>query len=390
MFYSNTIFGQLLNFLPKYKFNSLVGQHKGDDWARKTTAWNQFVVMLHAQATGKESLREIETGFKMHKNSWHHLGVNTVAKSSISDANNRRSYKIFKDLFYVILGQCKDITGTRKFDFENPLYSFDSSTISLCLNMFDWAKYTKTKGAFKLHILLNNRTTIPELLNITEGNVADITAIKQMILNIEKGSILVFDRAYIDYEWWQELDKKEITFVSRAKSNQNIFVTGQHKKELKKGVIADEIVIFGDYNTIVKEKYPKKLRRVKYYDEKTKKEYTYLTNNFTLTALQIANIYKDRWQIEIFFKWIKQNLRIKNFLGTSKNAVLTQVWIAMIYYLLLAYIKFQTKFEKSLLTLTRMIKETIMFRRNLIDMLSLDTKTIIKFKPEQNPQQSFW
>ena len=211
-----------------------------------------------------------------------------------------------------------------------------------------------------------------------------------MILNIEKGSILVFDRAYIDYEWWKELDKKEITFVSRAKSNQNIFVVGQHKKTLEKGVIADEIVIFGDYMTMKYEKYPKKLRRIKYYDEETKKEYIYLTNNFTLTALQIAGIYKDRWQIEIFFKWIKQNLKIKTFLGTSKNAVMTQIWIAMIYYLLLAYIKFQTKFKKSLLTLTRMIKETIMFRRSLIDMLSLDTKTIIKFKPEENPQQSFW
>jgi len=390
MNYSNTIFNQLLSFLPKYKFNEFVGQHNGDKYIKKMTSWNQFVLLLYAQATGKKSLRDIETGFNMHQNTWHHLGIKTVAKSSISDANNKRSYQIFEKLFYALLEQCKDVTMNKEFKFNNPLYSFDSTTINLCLSIFDWAKYRKEKGALKIHMLLNNRTTIPELLTISDGKKADITAIKEMSLSskLRKGSILVFDRAYIDYQWWNKLDEDKIFFVSRTKSNQNIFVIGQHKDKLEKNIIADEIVIFGEYKAM--EKYPEQLRRIRYYDEKNKKEYTYLTNNFDLTAKQVADIYKDRWQIELFFKWIKQNLKIKTFLGTSQNAVMTQIWIAMIYYLLLAYIKFQTKFKKSLLELTRMIKETIMFRRNLIDLLSLEIKTLFRLQNQKNPQMCFW
>ena len=373
MYYSNTIFNQLLSFLPRYQFDQFVGQHNGDRYVKKLTTWNQLTALLYAQATGKDSLRDIETGLKLHQEQWYHLGINTVAKSSLSYANNNRNYEIFEKLFYALLEQCKDVTADKNFKFHNPLYSFDSTTVRLCLSVFDWAKYTKEKGALKIHMLLNNQTTIPALLTISDGKKADITAIKEMKLKLKKGSILVFDRGYIDYEWWNELDKDEITFVSRTKINQNIFVVGQYKNKLEKNIISDEIVIFGDYNAM--KKYDKKMRKIKYWDEKNKKEYTYLTNNFNLTARQIADIYKDRWQIELFFKWIKQNLKIKTFLGTSKNAVMTQIWIAMIYYLLLAYIKFQTKFRSSLLELTRMIKETIMFRRNLIDLLSLEVKT---------------
>jgi len=390
MNYSSTIFSQLLNFLPKHKFKQYVAEHESDKHIRSLTTWNQFVVLLYAQATGKESLREIETGFGVQNNTWHHLGVNTVARSSLAEANGRRDYQIFEKLFYAVLKRCREITPHRKFEFSNPLYSFDSTTIALCLSVFDWAKYRTTKGALKLHMLLNNRTAIPELINITEGKVADITAFKQLDLKqLEKGSIIVFDRAYIDYKRWNEMNENKITFVSRTKSNQNIFVTGQHKeRKLEKGILADEEVIFGDYQAM--NIYENKLRRIKYYDEKHKKEYTYLTNNFDLTAKQIADIYKDRWQIELFFKWIKQNLKIKTFLGTSQNAVMTQIWVAMIYYLLLAYIKFQTKFKKSLLELTRMIREVLLIRRDLIDLLSLEKNTIFRLKKEESPQMSFW
>ena len=388
MSYSNTIFNQLLQFIPKDKFNQFVAQNQADKYVKKMTCWNQFIVLLYAQATGKESLREIETGFNAHNETWYHLGANTAARSSLSDANSRRDCQIFEKLFYSLLNQCQEITPEKNFSFDNPLYSFDASVISLCLSVFDWAKYSKTKGALKLHLLLNNRTAIPELINITEGKVADITAIKQMSLNLEKGSILVFDRGYIDYLWWKKLDTDGIFFVSRTKEKQNIFVTGQHQTLLEPGILADEEVIFGDYNAM--KVYPGKLRRIRYYDQESQREYCYLTNNFELTALQIAEIYKARWQIELFFKWIKQNLKIKTFLGTSKNAVLTQIWIAMIYYLLLAYIKFQTKFKKSLLELTRMIRETLLFRRNIIDLLSLETKTLFRIKRQHSPQMCFW
>lgn len=390
MYYSNTILNQLLNFLPKHKFKQFVEEYQADKYVKSLTAWNQFVVLLYAQASGKDSLREIETGFNMQNNTWHHLGINTVARSTLSDANSRRDPEIFEKLFYSLLHTCKKIIPENKFNFDNPLYTLDSSVINLCLSVFDWAKYRTTKGALKLHMLLNNRTAIPELVNITDGKEGDVTVAKRInTKQLEKGSILAFDRAYIDYQWWNELNENELFFVSRTKTNLNIFVVGQHKcRILERGILSDEIIIFGDYFAM--KKYPNKLRRVRYWDEESKKEYMYLTNNFDLAARQIADIYKERWQIELFFKWIKQNLKIKTFLGTSRNAVLTQIWIAMVYYLMLAYIKFQTKFKKSLLELTWMIKEVLLFRRDLIDLLSLDIKTIFRLKLEDNPQTSFW
>ncbi|EKD56323.1 MAG: transposase IS4 family protein [uncultured bacterium] len=389
MHYTNTIFNQLLNFLPKDQFKQFVGQHQADRYVKKLTTWNQLTALLYAQATGKDSLREIETGLNVHQATWHHLGIQSVAKSSLSYANTHRPYQIYEQLFYALLQQCKTITPQPQFTFTNPLYSFDSSIVALCLSMFDWATYSKTKGALKLHLLLNNRTTIPEVLTITTGQASDVATIKTMNLHLEPGSILVFDRGYIDYSWWNTLNTQEVYFVSRIKKSQNIRVLGQHNLCLEKNILKDEQVMFGDYNACFY-KYPQPLRQVTYYDETTKQAYVYLTNNFTLPATQIALIYKQRWQIELFFKWIKQNLKIKTFLGTSKNAVLTQIWVAMIYYLLLAYIKFQTKFKKPLLELTRMIKETLLLRRNLIDLLSLTTHTVHKLIQLESPQLSFW
>lgn len=309
--YSNTIFNQLLNFLPKFRFKEFVAQHDGDKHIRSLTTWNQLVVLLYAQATGKDSLREIETGFSLQRNTWHHLGVKTVAKSSIADANKRRDSEIFEKLFYALLEHLKEVVPEKKFKFNNPIYSFDSSTISLSLSIFDWAKCRATKGALKLHLLLNNRTAIPELVNITEGRVSDITVFRKLDLkNFEKGSILVFDRGYIDYGWWEKIDKADLFFVSRTKASQNIFITGQHKKPLERGVLSDDYVILGESL----DKYPNELRQIRYRDEINNKELIFLTNNFELTAKQIANIYKDRWQIELFFKWIKQNLKIKTLL----------------------------------------------------------------------------
>ena len=385
MAYTNTIFNQLLTFLPKYHFNAFVGQQESDRYVKKFTTWNQLIALLYAQATGKESLRDIQTGLSLHEEKWSHLGVVSVARSTISYANNKRSYKVFENLFYELLHQCKDLIPKRSFSFDNPLYSLDATVIRLCLSMFDWAKYTKTKGALKLHTLLDNRTMIPELIISSDGKKGDVTAGKEMDLpkKLEKGSIVVFDRAYIDYAWWKKLNDSEIYFVSRTKSNQCITHLGQHAITTA-GVISDDRVIIGEHYGY--EKYPEVLRCVKVIDPKTKNVYEYLTNNFKLSPLQIMEIYVQRWQIELFFKWIKQNLKIKSFLGTSENAVLSQIWVAMVYYLLMAYIKFQTKFSKTLLELTRMIRETIFVRRNLIDMLSLDSTTVYRFEMPPIPQ----
>lgn len=212
MRYSNTIFNQLLNFLPKDQFRQFVGQHQGDRYVKKLTAWNQLTILLYAQVTGKDSLREIETGLSVHQPKWNHLGMKSVARSTLSEAMARRNYQIYEDLFYALLQRCKEITPENRFKFTNPLYSFDATTIQLCLSLFNWAKYRTTKGALKLHMLLNNRTAIPECITVTDGKTTDITAIKQMSLNLEKGSILVFDRAYIDFAWWNQLDEDGIFF----------------------------------------------------------------------------------------------------------------------------------------------------------------------------------
>lgn len=388
---SITILSQLLSFLPKKAFNRLVGQHEADRYTKKLTAWNQFVLLLYAQASCKDSLREIETGINTHQNSFYHLGINSAARSSLSYANKTRNYEMYEKLFHLLFKQFKGVVSVGQFKFNNPLYIIDSTTVSLALSLFNWAKYSRTKGAIKLHTILDSTTMVPEIINISCGKENDLAAAKLVDMSFLKpGSIVVFDRAYIDYRWWNDFDQNGVTFVSRTKKSQNIFVVGQHNKDsLETGVLADEVVAFGSFGSF--DKYEKNLRRIRYYDEKTKKEYEFLTNNFELKAKQIADIYKNRWQIELFFKWIKQNLKIKTFLGTSRNAVMTQIWIAMIYYLFLSYLKFQTKFSRSLLELTRMIREVLMFKRSLIDLLSLNEDTIHKFKSQEfDPQLSFW
>lgn len=385
MTYTSTILSQLLNFLPKHKFQSFVGQHQADKHVRRLNTWNQLVALLYAQATGKDSLREIETGLSLHQSTWYHLGVGSVARSTLSDANTRRNYQIFEKLFYELLGRCKDITPQRKFTFKNGLYSLDATIITLCLSSFKWARCSRLKGALKIHTLLNNRTAIPELLNITDGKASDIATAKKLSFNLEKGSIIVFDRAYIDYGWWNRLDKEGLFFVSRIKTSLRIDIVGQHKIKENPVILADDVVVCGEYQGMKKYE-GKTMRRIKYLDKEKGQIFEYLTNNFELSAEEIALIYKERWQIELFFKWIKQNLKIKTFLGTSKNAVLTQIWIAMICYLLLAYIKFQTKFRKSLLELTRMVREVLLARINLIDLLSLSTRTLHRLQAREGPQ----
>ena len=388
MNYSTTIFGHVTSFLSRYHFDAVVGQHAGDYYTKKYSAWNQLIVLMYAQATGKDSLREIETGLQTHEGAWHHLGVRSVKRSILSDAHSRRSYEIFESTFYDLLSHCINITPRYRFKFKNPLYALDSTMIELCLTLFPWATYRTTKGALKMHTLFNVRTGLPEFLTVTPGKRGDVTEARERFNTLEAGSILVFDRGYIDYRWWYRLTEQNIWFVTRTKSNQSIFVAGQHEKSSDPHCCGDERVYIGEYYS--GNDYPKALRRVTWKDEDSGEVYQYITNNFELSADQIALIYKNRWQIELFFKWIKQNLKIKSFLGTSKNAVLSQIWTAMIFYLLMCYIKFQTRFKGSLLELTRMIRETLMLRRQIIDLLSLNARTIKRLKPPDSPQLHLW
>lgn len=293
----------------------------------------------------------------------------------MGDANNRRSHEIFEKLFYAFLQRCYEFLPRKTFSFKNDLYSLDGSVIDLCLSLFDWAKFRKQKGAIRLHTLFCNTTQIPAFLTITDGKRHEITETRDTWKDwkLPKGSILVFDRGYIDYKLYYDLNEASIFFVTRAKGNMQHTIEEQ-KEVTGKGVIRDEIISF--ILNDAEENYPKKLRLITYWDEEQKKQYHFLTNNFDLPAKTIADIYKQRWEIETFFRWIKQNLKIKTFLGTSKNAVLTQIWIAMIYYLLLTYIKTQTKTGLSLLELSRVFSEAFFDRISIIDLLSLSPASV--------------
>lgn len=387
MSHFSTIFQQLHHFLPGYEFEKAVSKHSGDYYVKKFNCKNQLTVMLYAQACGKDSLRDIETGLNIHRNLFYHLNLNSVARSTIAYANSKRNYRIFEDLFYRLLEKCRDITPARKFRFKNPLFTLDSTVIDLCLETFPWASFRQTKGAIKIHTLLNNRSQIPEFLVVTDARQHDLKAARSIDLPLSSDSILVMDKAYLDLEWLHSLACRGVFFVTRAKDNMNYEVIGQQMSPGNSSYLKDQTIKLGNYYS--KKKFPENLRRIEWVDKETGQILVFLTNNFDFAASTIAGIYKARWQVEIFFKWIKQNLKIKTFLGTSENAVKTQIWIAMIYYLLLCYIKYQTKYSFSLLEFTRIISEALFLRRDLIDLLSLDYKHFQKIR-DPDPQLSFF
>lgn len=374
---TTTVLNQLHHLLPLQEFESFVRQHKADRYAKKMTCKNQLSILLYAQGTGKISLREIETGLLIRDSIWYHMGLQTVARSTVAKANEKRPYQIYESLFYELLKKCMNFSsGTASFSFENNLYAIDASTIDLCLSLFPWAHFRKEKGAIKLHTLFNIRSQIPEFISITDGKVGDITAARNFDLSkYPKGSIFVFDRGYNDYAFLWKIKQAGHHFVIRLKKGAHIVrLLDQERSIVGKGVLKDERVGFVLDDAVAS--YPEDLRLVTYHDDIHDKTYAFLTDEFRLSALNIAGIYKKRWDIELFFKWIKQHLKIKTFLGTSKNAVLSQIWIAMIYFLLLAWIKFQTKFKGSLLELTRIIHETILQHVSIINLLNLTPKTV--------------
>jgi len=363
-----TIFAELLKLCPRYEFEKATERYGGDRYVKTFTTWQQYIAVLYSQITLKDSLRDIETGLGTQSGRWYHLGLKGVHRSTLSDANTKRDYRIFEDMFYHLLARCRDLTPRHRFRFNNPLYSIDATTIDLCLSVFPWARFKRAKGAIKMHCLYDHSGALPSFLTVTDGKRHDVTEAKNAGFPLSPDSIVSVDRAYIDYTWLYSLNAKRIWFVTRAKSNIDYAVTGQHQAS-GKGIISDESISLAGQHT--RDKYPRDLRLIRFYDEKRKKTLVFLTNNFRLAASTIARVYKSRWQIELFFKWIKQNLKIKSFLGTSRNAVMTQIWVAMCYYLLLTYIKYQTKYGYSLLQLSRIIRETLFDRKSLVDILTL-------------------
>jgi hypothetical protein len=377
--YASTIFQQFLSLVPRHHFDRAVEKYEGNRYAKSFTCWGQFFANLYAQVALKASLRDIEIGLKTQQPKWAHLGVSKIARSTLADANKNRDYRIYETLFYKILARCHDVTPKHKFRFKNRLCSLDSTLINLSLSLFPWAKYRQRKGAIKLHCLLDHSGDLPSFVVMTEGKPHDVKVAKELSFPLSPDSILVVDRGYVDFEWLWDLDLSGIFFVTRMKDNIGYVITGQQKDLKGKGVLADETIeLTGQFT---QEKYPEPLRLVTFYDEEEDKVYQFVTNNFAFAASTIAAIYKARWQVETFFKWIKQHLKIKTFLGTSTNAVLTQIWTAMIHYLLLSYVKYQTKYRYSLLEFSRMIQAALFERMSLVDLLSLQSSTLNKAAP---------
>jgi len=374
----NTVLHQLLNLVPRHQFDSLVEALDGDRYVKTFSTWNQFTALIYAQASGKESLRDIQNGFAVLPSRLYHLGLpDSVPKSTLADANTLRDHRIYEQLFYKLLSRCRDLTPKHKFRFKNPLYSLDATVIDLCLAMFPWAKFRTRKGAIKLHYQFDHAGELPVFLTVTDGKRHEIAVAKEEF-SISPDSIYCFDKAYIDYAWLRRITDEKAFFVTRAKNNMAAQFLGQQERPKKKGVLFDFKI--ETTNFYAHQDYPYPLRLIGYWDTETGLYLEFLTNNFTLSALTIAQIYKARWQIEIFFKWIKQNLKIKTFLGTSKNAVMTQIWVAMCYYLLLAYVKYQAHYRASLFYLHRIVKETLLERASLFDLLHLNSSRLDRLR----------
>ena len=380
MSHYNTILNQLLTHIPRHQFEKLAEDYKTDRYVKTFSTWTQFTTLLYTQASGKDSLRDIQNAMAVQQNKLYHLGItHEVKRSTLSDANAKRDWRMFEKLFYKLLQRCHCITPKHKFRFNNPLYSWDATVIDVCLEMFPWAKFRHKKGALKLHYQLDYAGNIPSFLVVTEGKRSDIAVAKEAFPLIAD-SIYCFDRGYVDYGFYRRIDKAKAFFVTRTKSTMVYNVLGQQENYKNTAILSDETIELTNYPDFLLPL--PRLRLISYYDAQTNKIFEFLTNNFILSALTIANIYKARWQIEAFFKWIKQNLKIKSFLGTSKNAVLTQIWTAMCYYLLLAYIKYQTKYAYSLFYLHRLVKETLLDRLSLIDLLHLNIHHLPKVRDD--------
>ena len=368
MAHTNTVFSQLLKLIPRHEFESLAKEHHSGRQFRQASRWSQFVAMVMGQLSGRNSLRDMIDNLNAQAHRLYHLGSKQLSRSTLSRINNDKPYQLYEALFYKLLSRSQNKAPSHKFRFKNPLYSLDASTIDLCRSVFPWADFRTTKAAVKLHVGLNHAGHLPEFVTITEGNKHEVNMGKAMAF--PRGSIVAIDKGYNDYAWYNSLTNKEIYFVTRLKSNAAYRVLSRHQVIKGKGITSDQTIEFT--GTITAQKCPAKLRRIGYRDPETGKRYVFLTNNFKLSASTIAQVYKARWDVELFFKWIKQNLKIKTFVGTSKNAVMTQIWIALCVYLLLSFIKFQSRMQRSAQQILRLLQVNLFEKRDLLALLRGD------------------
>lgn len=357
-----TVFAQLIDFLPKYEFDKLVEKYNGNYKAQHFSCWDQLLIMCFAQLTYRESLRDIAACLKTMSAKLYHSGIrNKGARSTIAYWNETRNCKIFAELAGVLIPKARGLyLNDNQFlrDIDGLVYALDSTTIDLCLNLFPWARFRKNKGAVKAHTLLDLRGSIPTWIEITEGKTHDVNALDN--LPIEPGAYYVMDRGYVDYARLYRIDQQKAFFITRAKSNFAWRRLYSKKVDRATGLICDQIIALDNYYAA--KDYPDHFRRIKYNDHTTDKTFVFITNNFHLPALTIALLYKQRWMIELFFKWLKQHLRIKAFYGTSLNAVQSQIWIAVSVYLLVAIMKKEMKLEQSLYTILQILSLSLFER----------------------------
>jgi hypothetical protein len=364
-----TVFKQLLQFLPHHEFNKCVARYNGSYKVRRFSCYDQFLCLAYAELSGRESLRDIETCLNSHNEKLYHIGFRgKVSRSTLADANESRDYRIFQDFGYVLIGTAEKLYKDEalEIDLKQPLYAFDSTTIDLCLSLFPWAKFRETKAAVKMHTLLNLRGSIPSFIMVTTGKVNDVKVLDE--LPVKADSVITMDRGYIDFKRLYEIHHKAAFFVIRAKDNLKFRRLYSREVDKTTGLRADQTIILLTKKS--REGYPEHLRRVSYVDKEQNKRFVFLTNHFGIPAKTVADVYKQRWQVELFFKWIKQHLRIKAFYGTSPNAVKTQLWVGLCIYLLVAITKKRLNLTVSLYTFLQIIEVNLFEKKPIFQLIA--------------------
>lgn len=365
MSHCSTIFSQFLKLVPRHDFETLALAHQGARTMRVMSRWKQFVAMAAGQLTARHSLRDVVEMLTAQAPRLYHLGSGPVARTSLARVNEEQPYGLYEALFARLAARCQGLAPGHRFRFKSKLFSFDASLIELSMSLFPWHYFAKGKAAVKLHVGLDHDGFLPMFATLSEPHASEADFVQ--CCDLPKGSIVVFDKGVIRFSLFSDLDAKGVFFVTRAKSHNRMRVVTARAPAPGGGIVADEIVEM--MGQAAKRARLARLRCVTYRDGETGKEYVFVTNNMRLAATTIARIYKERWRIELFFKWIKQNLRVKTFMGESLNAVLTQLWIALCVYLLLAYLKFSNKAATSLSSMLRLLQVNLFMRRDLTTLL---------------------
>lgn len=376
MYQDKYVFAQLASFLNRSKFNRIVAKYNGDKYVKHFTCWNQLLALMFGQLSNRESLRDLVIALDAHQSKCYHLGMGkNFSRSSLARANQDRDYHIFEEYAYYLVNQARETRATKIFELVGNVYAFDSTTIDLCLSVFWWAKFRRRKGGVKIHTLYDVETQIPAFFHITEASVHDSKVMKEV--PYESGSYYIFDRAYNNFKMLYKIHQIGAYFVIRAKTNLQ-YKTIKWKRRLPRNVLSDlTIGLTGFYP---KQYYPWALRMVKYWDEQQQREFVFLTNVTHISALQVTDLYKNRWQVELFFKWLKQHLKIKKFWGTTENAVRIQVYAAICTYCLVAIVQNDMKLDRSTYEVLQILSISLTDKTNLRELFS---KTKFQYDKER-------